>query len=200
MLNNISNSTPVDTNYNNSPVQGAAPANTANNNQTFPTDGFSPSNNYSTLNAGTNSYPVSQLIAEDTATAGKFTKFFMGNSSSLLRVGSNWLGKVVLNAIAGDIPFITSSANAARISNNVTLWVGRADLVRTGMNPIQAMVLQDAGIKNATDLSRITNLSDQAVLAQLANAAGANRGMNVGITPNNVSTWVASSQQLSKYF
>lgn len=196
MINNVSSSGGINPGYGTTPVQqttGTSYTPTAS----YSTDSYTSS--VTTQTTGGTSYPVSQLILEDPTMASKFSRFFISSSSSLLRVGSNWLGKFMLNMMAGNIPLITSSSVSTQISNSVTLYVGRADLVRTGMNPIQAMAMQDAGIKNVTDLARITNPADQAVLAQMANAAGASRGFNPGITQMNVASWVSTSQGLTKY-
>ncbi len=202
MINNVNNSSPtpyINNSYGTPPVNqtGQTSGNTGSpyNN----TDSFSPNSAYSTLGTGTTSYPVSQIISENPTIAGKISRFFIGSSSSLLRVGSNSVGRFFLNMMAGNVPFLTNKTVSTQISNSINVWVGRADLVRTGMNPTEATLLQEAGIKNVTDLSMIGNPSDQGVLAQMATAAGAAKGMPVIITQQQVSSWVANSQQLPKY-
>lgn len=198
MFNNVNNTSPTPYVNNTYGTQ-----NTTNNTQGYTNtniygnDGYT--NSVSALGSGTNSYPVSQIIMESPSIASKFSKFFIGSSSSLLKVGSNSVGRFFLNLMAGNVPFITSKTVSTQISNNINVWVGRSDLVRTGMNPIEASLFQDAGIKNVTDLSLIANPSDQGVLAQMVNAAGAAKGIPVAITPTQVANWVAASQQLPKY-
>lgn len=198
MFNNVNNTSPTPYVNNTSGTQGVTnnqPAYT--NTNTYGNDGYNSS--MSTLGSGTNSYPVSQIISESPSIASTFGKFFIGSSSSLLRVGSNSVGRFFLNLMAGNIPFVTSKTVSTQISNSINVWVGRSDLVRTGMNPIEASLFQDAGIKNVTDLALIGNPSDQAVLAQMVNAAGASRGIPVAISSSQVANWVAASQQLPKY-
>lgn len=200
MFNNVNNTSPTSYVNNGYPTQGTAPTNTTTGtNGAYRTDGYTATNSYSTLGSGSTSYPVSQIIAESPSIASKFSTFFISSSSSLLRVGSNSVGRFFLNLMAGNVPFLTSKTVSTQISNSINVWVGRSDLVRTGMNPIEASLVQDAGVKNVTDLSMIGNPSDQAVLAQMINAAGAAKGIPVAITPMQVSGWVAAAQQLPKY-
>lgn len=195
-INNTSSTSYVNNTYGTQNT-GAVSNTGGNTTNPYSTDGYS--NSVSTLGSGSNSFPVSQIIAESPSIASKFSRFFISSSSSLLRVGSNSVGRFFLNMMAGNIPFITSKTVSTQISNSINVWVGRSDLVRTGMNPMQATLFQDAGIKNVTDLSLIGNPADQGVLAQMVNAAGAARGIPANVTPSQVSSWVAASQQLPKY-
>lgn len=201
MLNvNNSSSTPyVNNSYGTQNTSQTTPTAGTNNPAGYKTDGYTSSTSYSTLGSGTNSFPVSQIISENPTIASKFSKFFIGNSGSLLRVGSTSVGRFFLNMMAGNVPFLTSKTVSTQISNSINVWVGRSDLVRTGMNPIEATLLQEAGIKNVTDLSMISNPSDQSVLAQMVNAAGAAKGIPVMITQPQVAGWVSAAQQLPKY-
>lgn len=170
------------------------------NSNAYGSDGFSSSGSYSALSSGGMSYPISQIMAEDPSLAGRFGKWFMGTSDRFLKVGTNWLGRMFVNLVAGNIPLFTSRAESASISNNVNLWLGRSDLVRTGMTPYQATLLQDAGIQNVNDLSIVTNPGDQVVVAQMMTAASANRGYPIMVDQMMVSGWVSQAQQLDKYF
>lgn len=191
-VNNTSQTPYVNNTYGTQNVGGVPPTGSQSTNP-YNTDGYS--NSVSTLGSGTNSFPVSQIISESPSIAGTFSKFFISSSSSLLRVGSNSVGRFFLNMMAGNIPFITSKTVSTQISNSINVWVGRSDLVRTGMNPIQASLFQDAGIKNVTDLSMIGNPADQGVLAQMVNAAGAAKGIPVNVSPSQVSSWVAADRK-----
>lgn len=201
MLNNVNNSSPtpyINNSTGGQPVSQSAPVNNSPNSG-YRTDNYSATNPYSTLSSGGTSYPVSQIISENPTIAGKFSKFFVGSSSSLLRVGSSSVGRFFLNMMAGNVPFFTNKTVSTQISNSINVWVGRSDLVRTGMNPIEATLFQEAGIKNVTDLSMIGNPADQGVLAQMVTAAGAAKGIPVQITQSQVASWVAAAQQLPKY-
>lgn len=186
---NVGNTQPVAT-----PVPVTAPV--INN---IPKDNFTTTNTYATAPTP-QSYPLSQLMYESPSTASRLSSFFMDSSDKFLRVGSNWLGKTFINMLSGNIPLFTSSAASTQISNNVNTWLGRADLIRGGANPYQALLLQDVGIKNLTDLSALRNPQDQATVAQLMTNASINRGQPVTILPANVTSWVATAQGLSKYF
>lgn len=200
MLNNVNGSSPTPYINNTSSGQSVNQTNQVNNSTSgYRTDNYSATNSYSTLGSGTNSYPVSQIISENPTIAGKFNKFFIGSSSSLLKVGSSSVGRFFLNMMAGNVPFFTNKTVSTQISNSISVWVGRADLVRTGMNPTEATLLQEAGIKNVTDLALIGNPSDQSVLAQMATAAGAAKGIPLQINQTQVSNWVTAAQQLPKY-
>lgn len=152
------------------------------------------------LSSGGISFPISQIMTEDPALASRFGKFFLGTSDRLLRVGTNWFGRFLVNMVAGNFPLFTSKTVSTQISNNVNLWIGRSDLVRAVGNPYSATLLQDVGIKNVNDLAVITNPSDQAVISQMMTAASAQRGQPVFINQMMVSGWVATAQQLPKYF
>jgi len=164
----------------------------------YRTDSFSPSANLSATTS-TISYSISQIMMEDVSLSSRFNSWFIGTSDRFLRVGSNWLGKAFLNLVAGNIPLLTSSEKSTQISNNISLWLGRSDLVRTGATPFQAMLLQDTGIKNINDLAIISNPADQAVLSQMVSAAAAARGQSVFVDPAMIGNWVSTAQQLPKY-
>jgi hypothetical protein len=198
MINNVSSSSYVN------PVSGQTTTNAANSvpgigtPASYGTDSFSSSNNYATLSTPS-SMPISQLIAEDPAMANRFSTFFMGTSDRFLKVGSSWLGRSVLNLLAGNFPLLTSSTASTQISNNINAWLGRADIVRAGTTAYEASVLQDVGIKNINDLAAVTNPSDQAVVAQMMVAASTARGQTLLVQPGNVANWVAKAQSLPKY-
>mgnify|MGYP001559143999 CR=1 FL=1 len=166
----------------------------------FKTDTFKPTASYTALSGEVPSYPISQMIPEDPAAANKFSKWFIGSSNTMLKLGSNWLGKFFVNLVAGNVPIFTSTSVSTQISNNVNLWIGRSDLVRANMTPYQAMLLQDVAIKNLTDLSVVTNPNDQAVLAQMVTAASVTRQQPIFVDAPTVASWVAAAQALPKYF
>lgn len=180
------------------PVVNVAPSTPPISNN-YPKDSFTTSGTYSATPTA-QSYPISQLMYESPSTASRLSSFFMDSSDKFLRVGSNWLGRTFINMLSGNIPFITSSAVSTQVSNNINTWLGRADLVRTGANPYQAMLLQDVGVKNLNDLSALRNAQDQATVAQLMTNASISRGQPVTISPSNVTAWVTLAQQLPKYF
>lgn len=196
MINNVSSTSSINPVYGQS--QPTQTGSTTQNTTSYGTDSFNTSNNYSTL-ASPSSMSISQLIAEDPSMANRFSTFFMGTSDRFLKVGSSWLGKSVLNLLAGNIPILTSKTASTQISNNINAWLGRADLVRVGTTAYEASVLQDVGIKNINDLAAVTNPSDQAVVAQMMMAASASRGQPLMVQPSNVSTWVARAQSLPRY-
>ena len=199
MINTVSSSPFLNKIFGSSPA-GTTTQTSGNSTPVYKSDVFNPTTNYSALSSGGVSFPISQIISEDPALASKFSKFFLGTSDRLLRVGTNWLGRFLVNIVAGNIPLFTSSTVSTQISNNVNLWIGRSDLVRAVGNPYNAILLQDVGIKNVNDLAVISNPSDQAVISQMMTAASANRGQPVFIDPMTVSGWVATAQQLPKYF
>ena len=197
MINNVSSTSSVN------PVYGqttpAQTTSTASPTTSYTTDTFNTSSSYATTLASPSSMSISQLISEDPAMANRFSTFFMGTSDRFLKVGSSWLGRSVLNLLAGNIPILTSSTASTQISNNINAWLGRADIVRAGTTAYEASVLQDVGIKNVNDLAAVTNPSDQAVVAQMMMAASASRGQPLMVQPANVATWVARAQSLPKY-
>jgi hypothetical protein len=166
----------------------------------YKSDSFTSTTNYSALSSGGMSFPISQIISEDPALASKFSKFFLSDSDRLLRVGTNWFGRFLVNMVAGNIPIFTSKTVSTQISNNVNLWIGRSDLVRAVGNPYYASLLQDVGIKNVNDLAIISNPSDQAVISQMMSAVSAQKGAPVYIAPATVAGWNATAQALPKYF
>jgi hypothetical protein len=199
MISLFSSTPAITPTYGTAPAGFAAPAG-GTTTPVYKTDSFTPTSGYSTLSSGGMSFPIGQIISEDPAMASKFNKFFLGTSDRLLRVGSNWFGRFLVNLVAGNVPLFTSATTSTQISNNVNLWIGRSDLVRAVPNPYNAMLLQDVGVKNVNDLATITNINDQAVVCQRMMAASAARGLPAMIDPMMVSGWVAAAQQLPKYF
>lgn len=196
MINGVSSTQYI---YSGTTSNTSGPAPTYNTTSAYGNDGFAPTTNYSMAASTILSYPISQIIMEDASLAGRYDTWFMGTSDKFLRVGSNWLGKAFLNLLAGNIPLLTSSEKSTQISNNINLWLGRSDLVRTGATPFQSMLLQDTGIKNINDLAIVTNPADQTVLAQMMMAAAVNRGQTVYVDQPTINSWVIAAQQLPKY-
>jgi hypothetical protein len=197
MFNAVSTLTGINPNYAPTMVRSSLPIASLSN---YKTDRFTPTASYTALSGSPPNYPISQIIPEDPAAASKFSKWFIGSSNTMLKLGSNWLGKFFVNLVAGNIPIFTSTSVSTQISNNVNLWVGRSDLVRANVTPYQAMLLQDVAIKNINDLSVVTNPNDQAVLAQMVNAASVTRGQPIFVDQPTVASWVATAQTLPKYF
>jgi len=183
-------------------VQGVTNTNSVstNSNPYTATDSLQTTNYSTPSTTSLTSYPVSQIMSEDPNLANRFSKFFLGSSNTLLKLGTNWLGKAFINLIAGNVPLFTSNQASLQISNNISTWVSRSDLVRTGATPYQAALLQDAGIRNVNDLATVTNMTDQAILASRMTTASIARGQAIAVSPANVSAWVNSSLQLPKYF
>lgn len=184
---------------NTQPVNSGTPVNNSPPTQNYTPDAYSPTSTYGSASAPT-SYPMSQLMYEQPTLAGNFSRFFIDSSDKFLKMGSNWLGKSVLNLMAGNIPFLTSKATSTQISNNINSWLGRADIIRAGVNPYQAILLQDVGVRNMTDLANIRNPQDQMTLSQMINGASATRGQPIFVSPANVTAWVTNAQQLPKNF
>jgi len=155
--------------------------------------------NYSTAPTGNSSYPVGQLMFEDPSLASRFSKFFLGSSNTILKLGSNWLGRAFINLVAGNVPIFTSSQASLQISNNVSTWIARSDLVRTGATPYQSALLQDVGIRNVSDLATVQNPTDQSILASRISTASIARGQPIVVDQSIVSSWVSSAIQLPKY-
>ena len=184
-------------NYGNNNVNQTNNTNNTNQNP-YGGDNFNYNNPVSTQSV-ISSYPISQIITESPSLASKFGKLFMSNSETFLKVGSNWLGKSILNLLAGNIPLVTSASVSTQISNNINTWLGRSDLVRAGMTPIHASIMQQIGIKNISDLAVIKNPGDQAVVSQMFNATAASNGLPIMIDPMTVSSWSNTASQLPKY-
>ena len=194
MINGIPNSQ-YPTNYPVQPVPGyqAVQPNTV---------GYTQPDNFSrtaalTAASNTPTYPVSSII-EDMTVSNRYQKFFIKDTNRLLSWGSNGIGKFFLNVMAGNIPLFTAAEKSQAISTNVTRWVGRADLLRLGANPIHTFLLQDAGIMNVTDISRITNAVDQQVLSQRIQMAAVSRGVTDIPSLMAVQQWVQLAQTLPK--
>lgn len=143
-------------------------------------------------------YPISAVV-DNPSVAKRLGWFLINSPSKLLSVGAGWggIGRFFVNLIAGNVPIITSSAKAQQISNDVSRWIGKSDLLRTGADPISATLLQDVGIMNVNDLAMITNPVDQNVLHQRITMAASSRG----VTPPTFGmlvSWINTAIQLPK--
>jgi hypothetical protein len=196
MLNSISSTSYTSNNYS---VTNSGQTNNVLNTTSNPYGGDNFTYNNSLTQSIISSYPISQIITESPSLANRFSKFFMSNSETFLKVGSNWLGKSILNLLAGNIPLITSKSVSTQISNNINIWLGRSDLVRVGMTPTHASIMQQIGIKNINDLSVITNPSDQTVVAQMFNSTATSIGIPLFVDAMTISSWVNTAKQLPKY-
>lgn len=139
-------------------------------------------------------YPINMVI-EDQRTASRLRFFFIGNSRTLLKVGASPFGRSLLSFVAGAIPLFTPSAESQMIKANMSMWVYRADLLRAGMDPVQARMLQLAGVVGVPDLARYNNPMDQAMLASKMVPIAA----SLGVPPPTgvmIATWVRTAQQL----
>lgn len=139
-------------------------------------------------------YPIDAVI-EDPRMASRLRFFFIGNSRTLLKVGASPFGRSVLSFLGGAIPLFTPSAQIQMIRSNMDTWVYRADLLRAGMDPIQARMLQMAGVMSVPDLARYASPMDQAMLASKLLPIAA----SLGVQPPSaalIATWVRTAQQL----
>lgn len=196
MLDGVSSNPYINNTYNGTNVNQTNTVNTTTGN-TYGGDNFTYNNSLS--QSIISSYPISQIITESPSLASRFGTFFMSSSETFLKVGSNWLGKSILNLLAGNIPLFTSTAVSTQISNNINTWLGRSDLVRTGMTPTHASIMQQIGIKNINDLAVITNPADQTVVAQMFNATATSTGVPLFVDPMTIASWVNTATQLPKY-
>lgn len=140
-------------------------------------------------------------IVSDPKAASRFSLFMINTPDRLLTVGAGLgaVGRGFLNLLAGNVPFLTSSAQSTEISNNVRLWMSSADLMRTGANANHAVLLQDIGIWKAQDLAVYYNPADQAVLSQRMAGAAAARGITDVPTPAMIGGFVQAANQVNHY-
>ena len=65
----------------------------------------------------------------------------------------------------------TPSAQASMIKSNVSVWVNRADLTRTGMDPMAAKVLQSCGVMGVAGALIVAASGRQLIVREKADGA-----------------------------
>lgn len=136
-------------------------------------------------------------IVDQPSVANRFKMFFVSNADRLLRVGGEGgrAGRWFLGLLAGSMPW-TPAARKQEISTQVMGWVGRADLMRTGMSAWDARLIQAAGFNTSQDLRMLANPYDQAELARRLQGLAASWGASVSPPPAQIGLWVTAAQAL----
>lgn len=131
-------------------------------------------------------------FVDDATIANRWSKLGINTNERLLAIGaSSKLGRWCLKLLAGSVPLLTDSTKRQTIDTNVQAWLGQADLLRTGMQPVQAKVMQQVGVFSARDLANYANAYDQSVL--LGRYATASGGYGVP-TSLQLAQWVSIAQ------
>lgn len=135
--------------------------------------------------------PVSAFV-EDATIANRWSKFGISTNEKMLAIGGkSKLGRWCLKLLAGSVPFFTDSSKRQTIDQNVQRWLGQADLLRTGMQPVNAKIMQQVGVFSTRDLANYANAYDQSVL--LGRYATASGGYGVP-SPQQLAQWVSIAQ------
>lgn len=139
-----------------------------------------------------------EAVVDQPSIAKRFRMALVNSTERLLKVGGDGgaVGRWFLGVLAGNLPFVTAPARKQEIQTQVFAWVGRADLMRTGMSAWDARLLQASGVANVNDLKLYGNPMDQQVLSMRIQAIAQSWGAPTWPSAMNISAWVAAAQGL----